>query len=305
MVESVLVLARAAAQDVVAVEPSHKGHGHLTRYPCRVDGSLYLEIVCPAWHPEAENLVDAVQLLSDEGVTAVEMGLSIHPGYFNPRDGFELQTLLAELSTYGVRINSIHAPFGPSYDISSPQDSIHERGVEAIIDSIELASLLDSKFVIVHASDYLDGGNGRRMERARGVLREMSIVARESGLILALENLPPGFLGQSPEEIFTLLDGTDREAIAVCFDSGHANLSGHFIEYAEALLPHAVTTHLHDNDGLTDQHLFPGGGSIDWTSFGSVYKRVGCRASMMLECKLPDSMIWSEAFQRLRVAMGD
>lgn len=264
-----------------------------------------MEIVCPAWHPEADRLVDAVQLLSDEGVTAVEMGLSIHPGYFNPRDGFEVQTLLAELSTYGLRIHSIHAPFGPSYDISSPEDSIHERGVEAIIDSIELASLLDTQYVIVHASDKITNGNGRRMERARGVLREMSAVARESGLILTLENLPPGYLGHTPEEIVELLDGTDREAIAVCFDSGHANLSGHFIEFAKALLPYAVTTHLHDNDGVTDQHLFPGTGSIDWTAFGSIYKRVGNGASIMLECKLPDTMMWSEAFQRLRTEMGD
>lgn len=264
-----------------------------------------MEIVCPAWHPKADKLVDAVQLLSDEGVTAVEMGLSIHPGYFNPRDGFEVQTLLAELSTYGIRIHSIHSPFGPGYDISSPDDGIHERGVEAIIDSIELASLLDAKYVIVHASDRITNGNGRRMERARGVLREMSSVARESGLVLALENLPPGYLGQDPEQIMELLDGTDREATAVCFDSGHANLTGRFVELAEALLPLAVTTHLHDNDGLSDQHLFPGAGLIDWAELLAIYKKVGSRASIMLECKCPETMIWSEAFQRLRTAMGD
>ena len=263
-----------------------------------------LEIVCPAWYPGAEKLVEAVRLLADQGVTAIEIGIDF-PNYFDHRDGYELDKLQTELRVSGIRVHSIHSPFGPSYDISSLDDGVHERGVDALIDSIELASVLEARNVIMHASDVLSGATNGRMDRARGVIRELAVVAKESGIVLALENLPPNYLGCSPDEIHSLIDGTDRDSIGLCFDSGHANLSGMFQEYAEALLPYAVTTHLHDNDGTADQHRFPGEGNIDWRAFASAYHRSQTNASIMLECKPPADTPWSAAFQRLRAALGE
>lgn len=263
-----------------------------------------MEIVCPAWYPGIDKLIEAIPVLADQGVTAVEIGIDA-PEYFDYRNAAEFPKLLQVLGSSGVRVHSIHAPFGAAFDISSLDDAVHECGVDALIDSIELASVIDADKVIVHASDTISHDKLGRMERARGVLREMSAVASESGIVLALENLPPGYLGHTPEEIIALLDGTDRGSVAVCFDSGHANMSGHFVEFASALLPHAVTTHLHDNDGTADQHMFPGQGNIDWPGFASTYRVLGCKATIMLECKPPQDMMWSEAFQKLRIALGE
>ena len=263
-----------------------------------------MEIVCPAWCPGAERLIDAIPILADQGVTAVEIGVDF-PQYFDHRDAFELQRLMLELASCGVRTHSVHAPFGPSYDISSPDDEVHERGVEALIDSIQLAGVLGANTVIVHASDIATNGRSRRFDRARGVLREVGVVAKESGVIMALENLPPDHVGHTPDEILALLEGTDSESVALCFDSGHANLSGHFTRFVDALLPYAVTTHLHDNDGKEDQHRFPGEGTIDWRGFAAAYRALNCKASIMLECKPPEDVLWSEAFHRLRLALGE
>jgi len=262
-----------------------------------------LEIVCPAWYPGADKLIEAIPVLADQGVTALEIGLN-SPEFFDYRDGAELQRLLDALSSSGVRAHSIHAPFGERYDISSLDDSVHEQGVDSLISAIELASVIDADKVIVHASERLNGDRSRRMERARGVLREMGVIAAESGIVLALENLPPDFLGCTPEEIISLLDRTDRGSVGVCFDSGHANLSGHFLEYASALLPLAVTMHLHDNDGTADQHAFPGVGNIDWPTFAHTYRVLECKATLIIECKLPQGMVWSEAFQEMRMTLG-
>lgn len=225
--------------------------------------------------------------------------------YFDHRNGADLDSLIANLASSGVRAHSVHSLFGTGHDISSPDDEIHERGVDALIDAIELASVLGSEVVIVHASDKLTDNRRRRVERARGVLREVGVIARASGVVIALENLPPGYLGHTPEEIWSLLDGTDPDSVSVCFDSGHANLSGKFSEFAAALLPRSVTTHLHDNNGRADEHRFPGEGTIDWRRFGADYRALRCSASIMLECSPPEGMLWSEAFQRLRVAMGE
>ncbi len=263
-----------------------------------------MEIVCPAWHPNAERLVEAIGLLSDEGVTAIEIGVG-HPEYFDHTDTFELKRLKAELSASGVRAHAIHAPFGPSYDISSPVDSIHDHGVNAIIESLELANYLESECVIIHAGDIVENGLSRRLERAHGVIVELSALATESGIIIAVENLIPSFLGHQPEELFCLIKDTNPKAIRICFDSGHANLSGRFNEFAEALLPYSYTTHIHDNDGREDKHLFPGMGNINWHVFADIYRRSFCSASIMLECMPPENVNWSEAFQCFRNALGD
>ncbi|MHB9038027.1 MAG: sugar phosphate isomerase/epimerase family protein [Armatimonadota bacterium] len=263
-----------------------------------------MEIVCPAWYPGTERLVDAIPLLADQGVTAVEIGFKL-PTYFDRHNGAELQELMSELATSGVRVHSVHSPFGPRFDISNPDDEVHERGVDALIESIELANVLEAGKVIVHASDVLVNGKGRQFDRARGVLREVAAIANESDIVIAVENLPPGYLGHTPEELLALLDGIDRRSIAICFDSGHANLSGHFEEFAEALLPHSVAAHIHDNNGADDQHKFPGEGTIDWRRFATAYHESACDASVTLECALPDNIVWSEAFQRFRTQLGE
>ncbi|MGB9620069.1 MAG: sugar phosphate isomerase/epimerase family protein, partial [Armatimonadota bacterium] len=121
---------------------------------------------------------------------------------------------------------------------------------------------------------------------------------------LAVENLPPDYLGHTPEEILGLLDDTEPGSVSVCFDCGHANLSGRFIEFARALLPRSSVTHVHDNDGTSDQHRLPGAGVIDWRSFAEVWLACRCSPAIVLECQSPAPLIWSEAFQVLRKALG-
>ncbi|MCX6345758.1 MAG: sugar phosphate isomerase/epimerase [Armatimonadetes bacterium] len=270
-----------------------------------------MEIVCPAWYPGAETLIEAIPILADQGVTSVEIctdypRFGIYcPDYFDHRNAYEVESLMAELCASGIRVNSIHAPFGRKYDISSQCDEVHECGVDALIESIELANVTGAKIVVVHASDVVSDGVCKRMDRARGVLREMAVVAEETGVTIAVENLPPGYLGHTPEEIFKLIDGIKPGSVGVCFDSGHANMSGQFDEYARALLPHAIFIHLHDNDGNHDQHQFPGEGTIDWPLFAKLYNRLDCKARALLECAPPTDIVWNAAFQRFRKALGD
>jgi len=187
-------------------------------------------------------------------------------------------------------------------DFSSFDDRVHEHGVEAQIEALELAKLLGAKAVVVHPScEPVTTDRRRRLDRARGVIRELARVAEESGLVLAIENLTPGELGDHAEEVAWLIEQADSEWVAACFDTGHANLAGDFHHEAEVLLPLAATTHLHDNDGTADQHRFPGQGNIDWRAFGRLYRESGGTAALVLECAPPEGMIWAAAFRSFRM----
>ncbi len=93
----------------------------------------YVELVCPAYLPETGKLVEALPLLADQGVTAIELGLG-YTDYFDHRDAVEMTALLSVLASCGLRVHSVHSPCGQYCDLSSLDDSIHERGVDALIE---------------------------------------------------------------------------------------------------------------------------------------------------------------------------
>lgn len=265
-----------------------------------------MEIVCPCWCPEAATIEEALPILADQGVTAVELALNYPPDFFDFRDLNSVNRLVKGLDSTPIQVSSVHAPFGPALDLSSFDDRVHERGVEAQIEAMELAKLLGAKAVVIHASD--GGINSadrlRRLDRASGVIRELAGVAKESGIALAIENLPPGYLGCQPEEVLWLMEQSRSEWVTVCFDTGHANLSKNFLHQAETLLPQSSLAHLHDNDGTSDQHKFPGLGNINWAEFGRVFRASGGVARPMLECALPHGLLWRDAIFSLKQRMS-
>lgn len=264
-----------------------------------------MEIVCPCWHPDAETIESGLPILDSQGVTAIEIGFIMQPKYFDLRDLDSVNRLVQSLDMSTIRVHAVHAGFGSSLDFSSFDDQVHEHGVEAQIEAMEVAKLLGAGVVVIHASDGgINTDRQRRLDRARGVIRELAKVAEQSGLTLAIENLPPGYLGCEAEEIAWLIEQSRSEWVAACFDSGHANLTGNFLRQAEMLLPMAATTHLHDNDGLTDQHKFPGEGTINWAEFGRLYNEFGRVVPLVLECIPPDGIAWSDAFQKFRIKIG-
>ena len=79
----------------------------------------------------------------------------------------------------------------------------------------------------------------------------------------------------------------EPDFVGLCYDSGHAVLTGQddlIARHGDRLL----VTHLHDNDGESDQHLLPGKGKIDWASELVAIKQSGYSGTINLEVALPD-----------------
>lgn len=68
--------------------------------------------------------------------------------------------------------------------------------------------------------------------------------------------------GQSPEDLCEIADGL---GIGVCWDFGHANISG--LKQSESLAyigKRLKVIHVNDNVGIDDEHILPFTGNIDW-----------------------------------------
>jgi sugar phosphate isomerase/epimerase len=62
------------------------------------------------------------------------------------------------------------------------------------------------------------------------------------------------------------------EGIGMTFDFGHANTLGIVNDFLP-FVGKASHIHIHDNNGLSDQHLPLGEGTIDWSRVGSAIAR--------------------------------
>ena len=103
-------------------------------------------------------------------------------------------------------------------------------------------------------------------------------LAKEMGIRLATETFGSSsrygcidFFGDNKNFIegFMPLYEKYGDTFVVCVDTGHTNLTVNFgfppvEEIIESLGSHVCALHLHDNNGLKDQHKIPGTGDINW-----------------------------------------
>ncbi|MEN6372685.1 MAG: sugar phosphate isomerase/epimerase family protein [Armatimonadota bacterium] len=258
-----------------------------------------MKLVGFAMRQSISELFDTISSYEGQGVSSIEVGMG-SSCFLDEVGPIEMDQLLCKLQNARLRVNSVHAPFGGNVDFSSFDDNVHEHGVASLIEAIEFTHVLGASYTIVHPGNgtVLDD-RARRLDRSTGVIRELAVIAKESGVVLAVENMPPGYLCCSEEELVRLVEAANSDSVGVCFDTGHANLSPSFKEQTKKLLPYTVTMHLHDNDGLTDQHKFPGFGTIDWPVFAELRARFNTHATMTLETMPPEGWSWMQAFERL------
>ena len=100
-------------------------------------------------------------------------------------------------------------------------------------------------------------------------LRQIGKYAVEHSVFACLENMIgiKEFLCRDPNELIGMTEGID--GIGMTFDLGHANTIGKVNDFLHQVNK-AHHLHVHDNNGMTDQHLALGDGTIPWTHVGKV-----------------------------------
>ena len=117
------------------------------------------------------------------------------------------------------------------------------------------------------------------------------LFARQRGVEVLLENTPNEL--SSAERLLMFLGITHLD-LNVCLDVGHAHMN-EGVETAYRLLKSRIrSTHVHDNNGKEDLHLFPdaragGQGTIDWRRAMQLLRSQEDRYPLLLELReVPD-----------------
>ncbi len=122
---------------------------------------------------------------------------------------------------------------------------------------------------------------------------ELLKTAEKVGVGIAIENaadrVPPqkGYrrvYGSLPAELVELVDALNSEFIGICWDTGHAHIQR--LPQREALKvlgKRLKATHIQDNDGISDQHLLPFHGTIDWREVVGALYEIGYEGDFTFE----------------------
>ena len=205
----------------------------------------------------------------------------------------ECDRLRRDIEARGLTLCDAHAPFAPNENLGYPVERDRKWVHELQKDSLKVAGRLGLKTLTMHIGrlcfhpDIPESTPERVKKYTCEIIEDMLPVAEENNVIIALENLfhPTATSDELPEYI----ERFNSKYLGICFDAGHANVveaestktpdqMDEMIKLAwpdrtivyrenciEKMLPHIVTTHLHDNNGRGDHHQLPGvNGNIDW-----------------------------------------
>jgi sugar phosphate isomerase/epimerase len=163
---------------------------------------------------------------------------------------------------------TVHAPYG-DLNLATLNDPIWRESIRQVCTCIEHASALTDK-VVIHPGYLSPVGKlmpQKVWDLQKEALRQIGKCALEHSVLACLENMigVKEFLCRLPEELIGMTEGI--EGIGMTFDFGHANTIGKvndFLLYAKK----AHHIHIHDNNGMSDEHLALGDGTIPWSTVG-------------------------------------
>lgn len=190
-----------------------------------------------------------------------------------------------------LAIDSIHGVFGPSYDPSSPDEDHRRAAMETYRSEGELAIRLGGPMVVVHPAPRAPEGvlisNTHRRQHYDPLMksmRELAEIGRELSVTYLIENVPDNYwIGNDPIALTDMIRAVDSPNLRMCFDLGHAQMTGNVTDHLLACRDVIAYLHVNDNDGVNDSHLMPGDGVIDWELVRGALDKAKLNSPAMLE----------------------
>jgi len=193
-------------------------------------------------------------------------------GHFNYSDRQHVREIANWFRSTGIAFHSLHAPmhgddeFGrsgaPPLNIAAVEKRNRIAAMDEIKRAIEVAEQSPFKFLVQHVGVGGENASGQKLDAAMTSLEHLRAFAKPLGVQVVVENIPNEL--STPERLVELLRTARFTDIGVCFDVGHAHLAPGVKNAFETLKELIRTTHVHDNNNERDEHLWPGGGTVDW-----------------------------------------
>lgn len=237
------------------------------------------------------------------GVSALELACQEpenRPGCF---DDTRIATVRGLVEHFGMTC-VVHS--ASAVNCAETDPTVRPAVVAHLLEYVDLTDRLGLDTLIVHAGYHFGLGLDEPLDALARTLGEVAARAHDRGITMVLENmnvLPAEaeirYLGCTAAEVLAILDSVDSPALEACLDVGHAHLlPGGVSEFVEVLAPRIAYVQLTDNDGVVDDHLALGQGTLDVAAAFDVLGRAGYDGLIGIELHDPTDRMVSLRYLR-------
>jgi sugar phosphate isomerase/epimerase len=213
------------------------------------------------------------------------------PPHFPYRDPGAADEAAYLLARHGVRVASLHAPLYPDvrtykkdrwYSLSTEDEGHRAESVAATASAGKWLARNGGGTLVVHTHFPAGGWYPRRWGAFLGSLHELTVQVPEN-VRFAVENtpLPSGRV----EVILDIADRFPAERVGVCLDLGHAHIEENAADAVRRASPRLIHVHASDNQGVRDDHLVPGRGTVPWDEVLAALARAGFDGPFTVELR--------------------
>ena len=264
------------------------------------------------------SVAEGIKMIADVGFEAMDYsltgsGIAWEEGVFtNPSDpefAAYFRRAAAVATDHGVEIYQTHAPYCKPNCTDPAAYAILQK---QIIRAVYATKYMNCPYIVVHPVLYPEFDNGQNREEALRTnlefFAEMVPALKETDVTMCIENLYRGEYGQPKianacsdaeqlREVVDTLNGTYGSHFAVCLDTTHAVVAGQDPIYMLKVLGDRVRTlHIHDTQGVLDDHQLPGRGIIDWKKFAQTLGEIGYQGTFNFEASVYQQEFTKEFF---------
>ncbi len=184
----------------------------------------------------------------------------------------------------GLTLDNIHAPFWHSNYLWVEAQTEKDVIWRELMDALSFCARHHIPVMVMH----LSAGKTPPPPNQSGLklIRDMVCQAEDMGVTIAMENAED-YGNHYLEFVFSDIQSPN---LGFCYDSSHDFIAMEFrgkaLQKWGKLL---AATHISDNQGINDDHLLPGRGTINWDNVVKQFSKTSFKGTFMLEVDGPEA----------------
>jgi sugar phosphate isomerase/epimerase len=198
----------------------------------------------------------------------------------------KLSSVMNLLTSYDFKY-FFHAP-SIDVNLASLNADIGRTSEKIVIEAVRFANKMDGELVVSHVGrlsrDFPLTFIEKAFENASTRLKRVIRVAEDLGVIFTIENdhkASDYLVAAYPEQVLSFVTNLGCK---LTLDIGHAKTLGDIRDFLNMLGTHIVNVHLHDNNGITDEHMPLGRGKMQIAELLEKIKTSSGSPPLTLEC---------------------
>ncbi len=202
--------------------------------------------------------VTAIRLADETGFESIDIDLYVKDGATSIGSR-EVAAIKSALASSRLNAETAHASF---FQLGEINPATRKTSIARLKRDVDVACELGLKKIVIHPTHNIDENNYRQaLNNAIESVYHLIEHAGTEDFMIVLENV----LGTRDVTLMLeAIDSLPAKNTGICFDNGHALLTGFEKEIIEDRANRVVCVHLHDNDMIADRHRLPFQGDSDW-----------------------------------------